>query len=52
MQAQAKLETSQGAQKFVERDTEKRIEEGAPKRGGDVSIDDFMARLGAVRCDN
>ena len=52
VQAQAKLETSQGAQKFVERDTEKRIEEGAPKRGGDVSIDDFMARLGAVRCDD
>lgn len=49
VKAQAKIENSTGAQKFVERDTEKRFEDRAPKPSNNTSLDDFMASLGAVR---
>lgn len=44
----ADRETSEGAKKFVERDTEVRFEEKGNKSSLATNLDDFMASLGAV----
>jgi len=51
VKSQAEKETSEGARKYVERDTAQRFEEKAPK-DTNTSLEDFMAKLGAVRYDN